>query len=255
MTLIRHQYNFRDKQLLDTPPGFVAGIECEIENILNTPEKISLFKTVPDGSLRNHGLEFVSDPLPMEKLLTSFTKLHSTITYGDLAFSTRTSTHVHINCRHMEDTAVKTMFLLYALLEPFFFMMVAPNRRDNIHCVALTDTYLPKIYNKSIFSLITRWHKYTALNLLPLATQGSVEFRHLQGTSCVNTLKAWLMCLDNLQKLALDLGDMKPTLLSLSSLEEWRGIIFKHVPIVMSCDVETVTENTLLDVKLSFLGN
>jgi Putative amidoligase enzyme len=252
MTLIREEFGLRPKRVLDIPDGFICGIECEIEDLIHTPDQISKFKIVGDGSLRNGGLEFISEPMSMSKTIEAFVSLHDQLKYGEGAFSSRTSTHVHINCRHMEMEQVKTMLLLYALYEPLFFSIVAPHRQNNIHCVALSDTYLSSIYASNTNYIIGRWHKYTALNLLPLISQGSVEFRHLEGTNSAELLTTWLKCLEQLQTLAMKISIDANNLSDKAQINIWAKEIFKHIPTIMNSDIPELVYNSVLDVKLAF---
>jgi hypothetical protein len=153
----------------------------------------------------------------------------------------------------LTDDEVKTMVLLYALFEDFFFMMVKPNRKDNIHCVPLTFTPLPMHYKKNLHTYIKVWSKYTALNLKRLTDLGTVEFRHLHGTNDPKELSDWLMVLENLWLLcqtedvdARSLGD-KPT------IALWFDRLFENVPYIwaMKPNLFEIVQNNLIDVKLS----
>jgi hypothetical protein len=179
-------------------PLFV-GLECEIESIVDH-SKIpqNCFTVVNDGSLRNNGYEYVSIPMTIDTATTSFRALHSTLVKGPDAFTNRTSIHVHANCLNLDMTEVRQIILLYALFEEAFFMMVSPARRNNIHCVALTETPLTSYYKLDLSSLIGRWSKYTALNIKPLTQYGTIEFRHMHGTSDLVLVTEWLNLINNL---------------------------------------------------------
>jgi len=245
-------------EMYKNSPVFIAGVECEIESRPRMKAGKSLspyFACVEDGSLRNNGREFISLPLDKETLLTSFDHLQADLTFDNAqeAFSPRTSTHVHINCLNMELEEIKNLLLLYALFEDFFFMMTE-NRRDNIHCVPLTETYLPEKYSRPIDYLIGNWHKYTALNLLPLRTQGTVEFRHLHGTGNSQTFKKWVDTLSNLWELSRKVTLTDKTLVDEAIITWWK-FIFKDSPEILQYQavVPSVIKNSLLDVKLAFI--
>jgi hypothetical protein len=242
---------------LNTARDFYAGVECEIESVRNRGDDFQGFVATDDGSLRNNGVEFISIPLPTEKLLHCFNKLHASIEYYNLseAFSSRTSTHVHINCRSLEPAQIKTLILLYALYENFFFALCEPGRKDNIHCVPLSETHLPGWYNKELAFLIERWHKYTALNILPLTKLGTVEFRHLQGTGDTALFGEWLGALENLWKLCQTEVVSPETLTDERSLKDWWKRLFGHSPRIMMLEPSftNVMANNLLDVKFAFI--
>jgi len=236
---------------------FTAGVECEIESVSNGGEGFKGFEATEDGSLRNHGVEFISVPLGKTELLDCFDNLHAEIEFFDKkdAFSPRTSTHVHINCRSLEASQVKTLILLYALYEDFFFAMCEPGRRDNIHCVPLTETYLTALYGKDLKLLVERWHKYTALNILPLKNLGTVEFRHLQGTGDSALLAEWLTTLENLWTMCQRESLSIETLSDEDTLKSWWYKLFGHSSRVMSLSpsFNNIIANSLLDVKFAFV--
>ena len=240
---------------LNTTPEFFAGMECEIESV-SSRHDIGEWTATTDGSLRNNGLEFISKPLQKEPLLDAFSHLHQNIEYinEDEAFSQRTSIHVHVNCRSLDELQVKNMLYLYALYEPFFFALCEPQRRDNIHCVALTDTYLPSIYVHNLGALAGNWHKYTAFNLIPLREHGTVEFRHLQGTGDFELVSQWLNLLEKLWAACQQNMINVETLQDTALLKNWWRQLFSHCPQIMAMEneFETLTENSLIDVKLAF---
>ena len=235
---------------------FIAGLECEIESVRNR-ENLAGFKATEDGSLRNSGVEFISPPVDRLALGAMFKNLHASLhLYNrEEAFSPRTSTHVHVNCKSLNDEQVKNIVLMYALLEEFFFAMVDGNRRGNIHCVPLSETFLSNYYNANLNHMLQRWHKYTALNLLPLAKLGTIEFRHLQGTNDQNLLEEWLLALDKLwsagQKIQVD----EALLTNHDALLDLFLMIFNHSKKVMAllpC-FDDLTQASIIDVKLSLV--
>lgn len=241
---------------LNSAREFYAGVECEIESV-KEQEEFEGFMCTEDGSLRNHGVEYISVPLQKDKLLDCFSNLHANLEFynPEEAFSSRTSTHVHINCRALQPEQTKTLVLLYALYEEFFFAMVEQDRRGNIHCVPLTETHLPGNYAMPIEKLCGRWHKYTALNILPLQKLGTVEFRHLQGTSDVVLFGEWLQVLENLWKLSQETTITVEALTSKEVLKLWWKELFGHSKRIMVLEpsFNNIIANSLLDVKFSFI--
>ena len=192
-------YGLSINTTLDKTTQFFAGMECEIESLV-TNKDIGAFTCTEDGSLRNHGYEYISQPLTRPELIEEFIALHQKLKFYDKAdaFSPRTSTHVHINCRSLDFDTIRNLILMYAVYEEVFFAMVNRDRRENIHCVPLTETLLNQRYKASLEYLVSGWHKYTALNILPLAKLGTVEFRHLQGTNDAELVAEWLQVLENI---------------------------------------------------------
>lgn len=248
-------FSLRHSELLDVHQ-FIAGIECEIESV-EPDQNFSNFISTHDGSLRNDGMEFISLPLDKTTLLDSFTNLHANIELyePEVAFSPRTSTHVHINCRTLKLDQTRQLVLFYALFEDFFFSIVDNTRRGNIHCVPLSETFLPQIYKYPIDRYVKSWHKYTALNVIPLLKQGSIEFRHLQGTNNPALLNEWLTTLDNLWHLCQRETLTPEALADHEKLKQWWRTLFGHSPRVMALEpaFSNIIQNSLLDVKFAFV--
>ena len=176
------------------------GAEFEIEDILDNNHAGDFIGLTNDGSLRNNGVEYITSPLNLSDMVKMFDRLHETIEYGPNAFTDRTSIHVHVNCCNLYPQEVRNIVMLYALFEESFFNMVSPSRRNNIHCVALSETFLPSIYRHTCGMLVSKWHKYTALNLKPISTQGTMEFRHMHGHNDKALFTEWLTLISNLFK-------------------------------------------------------
>lgn len=231
------------------------GLECEIEAVRGVSDLVHNFWGIhEDGSLRNGGKEFVSPPNNLENTLNAFRVLHENILLGKEAFSERTSIHVHVNMQNLSLRQVKQIILLYALFEEFFFIVPHNSRRTNIHCVPLTETFIPTTYNYSLLQLIPRWQKYTALNIKPLTAFGTLEFRHLHGTSDKALLKDWLMLIENLVQVGKNLESFSPEILNDERIRELFTKLFGHFPqhAMWKMLLPTKIFNQLLDIKLSF---
>jgi hypothetical protein len=232
---------------------FIAGVECEIEAVKN-PGPVGIFNAVPDGSLRNKGIEFISIPSTKNDLVSAFKHLHGSLQFypGQEPFSVRTSTHVHVNCLSLDVPQARIMVLLYALFEECFFLMVKPDRRDNIHCVPLTETYMPSLYKRPVDYMIKNWHKYTALNLKRMVDLGTMEFRHLHGTSDAAEFEEWLGCLEALWKLCQRV-EINVDTLTKENIVFWFECIFSKSPRVMAMrhSLFDIIRNSLIDVKFS----
>ena len=240
----------------DTASTFIAGMECEIESV-RSKNNFDGFEVTNDNSLRNEGVEFISFPMPAGDLLNCFKNLHAHVEYFDknVAFSPRTSTHVHVNCRTLSPDQTRQLTLFYALFEEFFFAFVEPSRRGNIHCVPLTETFLPAVYKYPINTMVDQWHKYTALNLIPLTKLGTIEFRHLQGTDNPVVVAQWLSCLENLWLLCQKDSISANALTDEDRLKQWWRYIFKQCPEILALEpsFNNVIRNNLIDVKLSLV--
>ena len=240
--------------LILSEPGIplFLGIECEIEDIKDATEiPCNLFHQTTDGSLRNNGYEFVSVPMTHPVAVDSFKKLHTTLVKGPAAFSQRTSIHVHANCSNLQHHEVRNIILTYALYEEAFFAMVDPVRRDNIHCVPLTETYLPGIYRRNLNQLIDRWHKYTALNIKPLTKYGTLEFRHMHGNDDAILFEEWTGTINNLFSTSLAGAPLETVNLTEEFLYEKFMRIFGHTRVAAKWpDIRSRMDNQIIDIKL-----
>jgi hypothetical protein len=198
-----------------------------------------------DGSLRNNGCEIVTKPLSAENALKEVSNVHHKIVkFGPNRFSARTSTHVHVNMLSFTMEQVRMFLLLYAASESYFFSY-CPDRAHNIHCVPLSQTMLPELFNCPIDTIISKWSKYTAFNMLPLNSLGTVEFRHLPGTNDLEVLQSWLEDISHLWYTAktLHFSSLLAMLKSPKAVE----LLGKHLK--MPLDETT----NLVDVKLAFI--
>lgn len=190
--------------------GTQFGLELEIEHA--SPEWRNPFDDIhveEDGSLRNSGWEFITDPLPLNKtinLLGAFfdnakDQEHQRGEYyleGDVPFhySERTSIHVHTNCTHLTLDQVASILLLYQTVEELLFKWVGNDRDKNIFCVPWSQTVLSydliTHFNSFVKSVSVDRNKYTALNIVPLVSQGTIEWRHMYGTCDMDKITTWL---------------------------------------------------------------
>lgn len=179
-------------------PKSQIGIEVEVENVLKIDPNIGLcfWAIKQDGSLRNNGREFVtpgviSVPHAEAALMHLFGGLNSNID-----FSSRTSIHVHLDVRQLTLEQLLSLLLAYTTVENLLFKFVGNVRRNNIFCVPILETglfdNLGKDPKRFLWSIDNYWSKYTALNLLPILNQGSIEFRHMPGTSDVPKILRWI---------------------------------------------------------------
>ena len=187
-----------------TTQGMV-GIEIEVENITNSLHPLAYWDVKADGSLRNNGVELVSVPLQIKQVQLALEHVYNVLTANNKPdFSNRTSVHIHVNCRDLTQNQIYNFILLYALFEKHFYAFAGNKRMNSIFCVPLFRTNQLNVLDNVVYGLSPNWHKYCGINLLPLyqnnVTQGygTIEFRHLYGTSNQREILEWIndiMCL------------------------------------------------------------
>lgn len=181
----------------------MVGIEIEVENVpRNAMDGNGLnrvWQITGDGSLRNNGAEFITRPIMASDAPRALEFLLTNYLGAGCCYSPRTSTHVHLNMQDFTETQVYDTVLLYTVFEKLFFKFAGRGRAKNIYCVPLYDTdLLTQLVEKS--TARNGWSKYTSLNLLPLQTYGTIEFRHMHGTRDTTKLSLWIALITKLKE-------------------------------------------------------
>jgi len=162
------------------------GIEVELENYINQEDRfnLTLWNKTEDGSLKKYGVELVSIPLKKHMIdyalmeLGQFFYENPEITVGH-----RTSIHVHCNVGRLTEPQLLALMALYAAYEECFFAFVDKIREGNSYCYHLVGTDTKLRYEGT---------KYCAFNISPILRQGTVEFRHLEGTKDMTKIRRWI---------------------------------------------------------------
>ncbi len=192
------KYRVKDKQTY-------LGIEIEVENVRDWfPPRSPYWTSTDDGSLRNHGVEFISHPIRAWRVEQAIVRLFSEVN-EDFEFTERTSIHIHMNVRTLTVNQLQAFVATYLIFEKLLFDFVGQERAKNIFCVPLNETNYGS-YLQSLFSsqrVVFNWSKYTALNLLPIRDKGTVEFRHLHGTKDIKKIMQWINIILSLKMFAL----------------------------------------------------
>jgi hypothetical protein len=167
------------------------GIEVELEGFdqLGWPETAPVYWTKDeDGSLKDSGAEFISKPVAGKNIDYALYELERLLKAQKyLRWSHRCSIHVHTNVRNWTLPQLRTLVGVYAAMENLFFSLVAPHRRASAFCFPLTDTSPAGIEFGAMDG------KYCALNLAcSIQKYGTIEFRHMHGTSDIKTIRRWL---------------------------------------------------------------
>lgn len=201
-----------------------VGIEVEVERIHTSKSVFEsddkscfLWSNTEDGSLRNNGREFVSIPVKGQNIEFALTTLNEFLTKNrytkDHEFSDRTSVHIHVDCSDMTEKNIQSLVATYIAVEPLLYAFVGGDRNVNIFSVPVNETtiyddYLNHLFTEkvtygSIDGVSRAWHKYTGLNLVPLRSYCTAEFRHMVGTCDVLRLCDWINALLQIRKYAI----------------------------------------------------
>lgn len=187
------------------PDGFGIEIEVEGENLpaLNT----KYWCVHDDGSLRGESFEYVTKgALLLEDVEKALKALNNSFEKKEskLALSFRTSVHVHMNVQYMEVDKLGATIYLYYLFEELLMQYCGGDRIGNRFCLRLQDSeaIIPNIikaFEEGFRNLDPNRIKYSALNIAPIRTYGSIEFRAMRGTTDVEMLTNWVKILNCLK--------------------------------------------------------
>ena len=258
MSIIRDMFGLSSSRLDDYAchhrHQFTCGAELEIEHIIQIKSIPDGVDVVEDHSLRNGGREFLTGPRHLDKCVEVFLKVQEGLKCGPNKFTDRTSTHVHVNVQHYTPEQVKTLLYLYSIFEPLAFNFVGEARKKNIHCVPLEYTTMHSLFKRGIDYIAVRWHKYSALNLKPISSLGTVEFRHLEGTDDPVRFEAWLKFLRTLWEISGSINLTKQNLIDLTLLKEIETqLTTEEFKKQWRTDCQFELEKNLIDVKIAFL--
>lgn len=165
----------------------LAGIEIELEGVESPSNSLRYWEAKSDGSLRDNGVEYVcSSPWGGLDLYNAIMEVDSELYSRSPKETWRCSTHVHVDVRDLTVKQLKRMILAYIFYERVLFRCSGFHRYKNNFCVAvgyaqemvnILSSNWEKDGSEFLNGVTSQWDKYTALNLLPMMSFGSVEFR------------------------------------------------------------------------------
>lgn len=205
-----------------------------------------------DGSLRNNGVEFISKKIfgkdiriAINDLLQFLNTYYVGVNFPDQKstyISDRTSIHIHVDIRDFSFDEFLHFICNYLVFEDFLFQFAEPQRKHNNYCIPWKVA--PFTYKNlcAVFALknkkdreqlflgqLTKFYKYSALNLLSLAKFGTVEFRHYPGTLDLNRILDWINILLSLKANSYNKGpNLFPETFSQVSATTYATNIFDH---------------------------
>ena len=248
-------------------PNLIMGVELEIESVPQGDElRVPGMVSTEDGSLRNHGREYITNPMTGSVLYhvlnNFFTKNKEALSKAD-NYSERTSIHVHCNCQDLTIPRLKTVLMLYQVYEKLLYAYIGNDRDKNIFCVPWSETMLTYslldkllVENPSSVDLVRHWQKYTGLNLLPLRAQGTIEFRHMHGNNDLTFIFNWTNLIGSLfaKARSTDFEEVKESVMNLNTTSNYilfTEEIFKQwSPLLMTNpNYRELLEEGVLNVK------
>lgn len=251
-------------------PDWIVGLELEIEEF-NTEHyrEFDGFSFTDDGSLRSSekgvGVEAITLPIKIEHTRNLLTRFFKHFNINETNYSERCSVHIHFNVQPLEWEQLSTICLVYQTVERVLFQFIGNDRDQNIFCVPwsqcnLTCNIIPNIERYKQDAL-RGWQKYTALNLIPIFDQGTIEFRHMHGTCDVDKIMLWIGIISKMFKYALYaplekvIQDIK-YMNTISNYQGWLNSIFEELtPHLQTQGYDAVLAQGVVDTKLMFMDS
>jgi hypothetical protein len=197
--------------------GALFGVEIETEGA-KLPDRVPVGWSIKeDGSLRgrfpDQAAEYVSTvPLRLEDSIASVQALRRRLDDNDaeLAYSFRTSVHVHLNVTDLTSDQYLNVIYTYLLLENVFVRYCGNERIANRFCLRYQDAeelgeFLSELFrNGAAYVANADLHrlKYAAINVAATPRYGSLEFRAMQGNLEVEYITNWLRAINNVREFA-----------------------------------------------------
>jgi hypothetical protein len=228
-----------------------VGVEIELESLLNftgswTKKLFPYWVTTNDGSLRNHGKEFIlggNTPLFGIDIIDGLNLLEKTLDEYQTSYShgpttsKRTSLHLHVDVRDLTVKELLNFITLSYIFEDTLFKAFAPERKDNNYCMPFSsNNEIQRNYHSITQStsfltgVVNNSQKYSASNILSIAQKGSVEFRMMRATWDSKVILGWInliLCLRNYAKSEQDFDvSSLPERISSKGVLEWATGLF-----------------------------
>lgn len=247
------------------------GIEIEMEGITNRiqadteqllPRRVPIaprpqrlngnyvspyWRLTSDGSLRNNGVELISDPIWGEDINAALDSLQEIIARSGNTpeFSERTSVHIHLDVRSLTTLQLFNLLVLVVIFERTLVRYCGGSREENIFCLPfykaeysmaalskITDTNTDFLHN------LDNTFKYNGFNIKPVGTQGSVEFRYHYGTMDKERLKEWINIIYCIKREAVKIEDILtlPDTISVLGADSYVTRVFGKYAKLLSTD-------------------
>lgn len=185
-----------------------VGIEVEQEffRAIDLP-LFTYWNAVNDGSLRQHGVEFVTKtPVKRENIKASLKELNKFLVATNKNNdheSPRTSVHIHTNTLDMTPIHMWNQIIIYWILDSCMVELCGIYRVTNLFCLRLRDgtgiidnVKLELTPNTSFHSALTSEnYRYSSQNLVALSKFRSIEYRSKGGKFDMVDVEEWINAL------------------------------------------------------------
>lgn len=190
-----------------------VGIEVEVEG-LPEPPYIGMWIREDEGSLHNHGIEYVTQqPLAGAVIVEALDLLQEYLVSERPLLSKDCSLHVHIDVSDLTVEQCVRFINLAFLLEPLLADTYYPDRADNVFCQQYANNAsLAAQASRRLIAWLDRplmppvlESRYAGVNVNSCSTLGTVEFRGHGPTYNKDTILEWVNVLIALKTYAKNL--------------------------------------------------
>jgi len=172
----------------------LIGLELEVEGSNLAMVSGRDWQTISDGSLRDGGLEYVTNgPKSLIALENCLEQWAFSMRNSRIYESDRTSVHTHVNMLDKSVGYVTKGLTAYYLLENALIRYCGPSRVGNLFCTTLGNSPSQLTHYKALCGSSDSFNpvKYSAMNLGALSKFGSVEMRGMRGEYDTDHLIEW----------------------------------------------------------------
>lgn len=203
-----------------------AGIDCRPEEYAQAHVTRSWWKVVTDGSLSNNQgqrfdyercMEVVSPPLKGEDGFATISKVCAILQAAGFSVNKTCGMHVHVDARRPRELsihAIKRLAMEYREFEVIIDTIMSPSRRgpnagNGFTCGLLgSPEQIMACEDAAQIANVLRGRRrdaapegransdprrYVKLNLVPIWSRGTVEFRHHSGTIMGDKVNMWVL--------------------------------------------------------------
>lgn len=231
------------------------GIEIEIEGLghadcegdpygeiklLSTRkfEGYKVFWIEEEASLKEVGMEFISFPMNLPNIKPYLEFMFESIQtiFPKATFTNRCSIHVHQNVGDLRMFEVVGISKLHAIFEDVLFEFVGNNRKENPFCRPVKNTnsefFLPstKEFDRAAFNVAEADDvKYSAFNVAPIKTYGTIEYRHMPGTWDIDKILTFINILDYFKETAKkeSWDNLNSMILQINTISNYKEFVYK----------------------------
>ena len=181
-----------------------------------------------DGSLSEHGREFVMQPEVGDEALKRVKELCSWAINNDWYTDNSCGIHVHTDAFYSGVSELKGILITMRVLEPFIYMMLPERRSSSRYSAPMSDNVTTEeiLDMKTVGDFCDLWYRkmngtittadkynesrYRGLNLHSRILHGTIEYRYHHGTLNSDRIRDWVL-------FCLAISDFGSKLMTLSS--------------------------------------